>query len=219
MPKFSEEMEEKIIALFEKGKKNSIISRELGINRGALPKRRKEWEKRKQDHKQPEKEETIQQGQVILPDSAMSRLNQLHTLLGANSMEEMLETVYEDQVSADKYRHKYTEEFPDVDTPPQTFADIIAEKEGYASDLNYDLEIHEKGWIEDKRLIEKLKSEADRQYDVGYNDGKNDHTLLFPCARCGEVSSITSGTEIHRLIVEFLKENGVVHNECLPRAR
>ena len=47
MPKYSEEMEEKIITLIEQGYKNAEISRELDIYRGAVAKRRKAYEKRR----------------------------------------------------------------------------------------------------------------------------------------------------------------------------
>lgn len=217
MPKFSEETEEKIIELIEQGYKNAEISRQLGIYRGAVSKRRKNHLKRKPVHKniEMEKEETIQKEQVVLSDSAMRRLYQLHALLGTNSLEEMIETVYADQSAANKYRLKYMEEIPDAEAP-KTFAGIIAEETGYAADLKYDLDIYMEGFREDRRLMEELKDEAERQYEAGYKEGKNDHALLFPCGRCGEPLTIKPGTEIHRLIVEFLREKGIVHEDCLP---
>ena len=153
---------------------------------------------------------------MTLPDGAMSRLYQLQGLLGANSMEEMIEAVYLDQLAADKYRLKYMEEIPDAEAP-KTFAGIIAEEKGDATDLKYDLDIYMNGFREDRRLIEELKDEAERQYEAGYEERKNEYALLFPCGRCGEPCTIEPGTEIHRLIVEFLRENGIVHEDCLPR--
>lgn len=104
MPKFSEEMEEKITALFEQRKKNSVISRKLGINRGALPKRRKEWEKRNQDHQkpEPESEEIIQQE----PPDSHPLDAQLYILIryqGTKSREEALSQAIETQHSFNPY--------------------------------------------------------------------------------------------------------------------
>lgn len=231
MPKFTEEMEGKIITLIEQGYKNAEISRELDIYRGAVAKRRKAYEKRRQNQEKPEPEqdENIQQEQtfdpqkyarahtrgVALSDSAMSRLNQLYRLLGSNSMEEMIEAVYADYMVAEKYWLKHMEEIPGA-AVSKTFAWIIAEEEGYAADLKHDLGIYMEGYREDRKLKEELKAQAERQFDEGYQKGKNDYALLVPCVRCGEPCTIEPGTESHWLIVEVLREHKIAHTDCLP---
>lgn len=82
MPKYNKEMEEKIVALFEKGKRNSVISRELKIYRGSLSSRRKEWEKRKQEEEKTETEleKIIQQKQTIDPQKYTRAPNNHRTL-------------------------------------------------------------------------------------------------------------------------------------------
>jgi len=228
MPKYTQEMEEKIIARIEQGDRNADISRELGVYRGAVAKRRKEYLKRKHDEEKPEPEqyETIQQeqqestpldqqiythiGEGDLSDSAMHQLYQIHALLGANSLEEMLETVYSDYVVADKLWLEY-KDYPNVS---KTFAWVIAIEQGYSADLKHDLDIYMEGYREDRELKEELKNEAERQYDEGYQKGKNDHAILIPCTRCGEPCTIGPGTEIHRLIGEFSREQGIAHDDC-----
>ena len=97
-------MEDKIIALFEQGKRNSVISRELSIYRGALPIRRKEWEKRKQEQEkpEPEPEKTIQQEQ----NDSHPLDTQIYTLIryqGTHSREEALSQAIETQHSFNPY--------------------------------------------------------------------------------------------------------------------
>ena len=102
MPKYSREMEDKIIALFEQGKRNSVISRELSIYRGALQSRRKEWEKRKQEQEKPEPEKTIQQEQ----NDSHPLDSQIYTLIryqGTHSREEALSQAIETQHSFNPY--------------------------------------------------------------------------------------------------------------------
>lgn len=231
MPKFSKEMEEKILELIEQDYKNAEISRELGVYRGAVAKRRKEHEKQKLEQNKPEpgQYEIIQQEKqesppldpksytrndgVALSDSAMSRLYQLHTLLGSNSIEAMIETVYSDYVVVDKLWLEYKE----YSGASKTFAFIIAEEKGYAADLKHDLDIYMEEFPEDQRRIEELKAKAEKQYDEGYRNGKNDQALLVPCTSCGQPITIESGTEVHRHIVEFCRELGIIHNDCIPR--
>lgn len=232
MPKFSEEMDDKIIALIERGDRNADISRALGVYRGAVAKRRKEHEKRKrvQEQVETEKEMSIQQEPPLdqqkytrvhtdglpLSESARSKLNQIHTLLGSNTLDAMIETVYSDYVAADKYRLKYMDEFPGAEAP-KTFAGIIAEEQGYAADLKHDLDIYMEGYKEDRELKEELKAEAERQFEEGYLKGKNEHALLVPCVRCGTPITLKPGNESHGLIVDFLREHRIAHEDCIPR--
>ena len=236
MPKFSREMEDKIIALFEQGKRNSVISRELKIDRGTLPSRRKVWEKRKQEEEKTETEPeiTIQHEQplepqkytqaytdeLVLSESAKSRLKQLHTLLGSNSMEAMIESIYVDQLAAEKYRLEYVESmkefFPGAEAPV-TFAKIIAGEQGYSADLKDEVELFRDGYSEYRKTIAELKAEAERQYDEGYENGKKYHALLVPCVSCGMPITLTPGNEIHGLILDFLREHRIAHDDCIPR--
>jgi len=229
MPKYSREMEEKIIALFEQGKRNSVISRELGIYRGALPSRRKEWEKQKQKQEKPEteKEAIIHQEQPLDPqkytpahieggaisENAIIKLNQLHALFGTNSMEEMLDTVYSDYLVVDKYWVEYKE----YSFASKTFAFIIAEERGHAADLKHELDIYMNIRQEYLELKDELKAKAERQFDEGYQEGKNDYAILVPCVRCGDPCILKPGTESHSLIVDVLREHKIVHNDCTPK--
>jgi len=95
MPKYSREMEDKIIALFEQGKRNSVISRELSIYRGALPSRRKEWEKRKQEQ---EKQET--EPEKVKPTDPWATLSQISEL--EKRMSKFEESQRESKQSFDK---------------------------------------------------------------------------------------------------------------------
>lgn len=223
MPKFTEEMEDKIVVLIEQGLKNAQISRELGVYRGAVATRRKEHEKRNRVQEQPldpQKYTPVHIDGEALSDGAMRRLYQIHELLGANNMDEMVEAIYADQLAADKYRGEYVEfmkeNCPEAEAP-KTFAEIIAEEKGYARDLKYDLDIYMEGYREDRELKDELKAEAERKYDEGYQKGKNDYALLIPCTRCGKPCTIAPGTESHWLIVDFCREQGIAHDDCIPR--
>lgn len=104
MPKFSEEMEEKIIELIEQGDKNAEISRKLGIDRGAVSKRRKTHLNRKFDQQKPEMEpeKTIQQEQK----ESHTLDPQIYTLIryqGTHSQEEALSQAIETQRSFNPY--------------------------------------------------------------------------------------------------------------------
>jgi len=237
MPRLRREVEEKIVELIDQGYKDSKISRKLGVHRTTVANRREAYFKRKQEEK-PEKEleKNIQHEQpldpqkytqaqtdgLILSKSAMSRLNQLHELLDANSIDEMLEIVYADQVVAEQYRLEYTElmkeNCPEAEAP-KTFAGIIAEEQGYAADLKHDLDIYMKGYRDDRELKEELEAEAERQFDEGYQKGKNDYALLVPCTSCGQPITLKPGTETHRHIVEFCRELKIIHTDCAPRYR
>lgn len=228
MPKLRKEVEDKIIDLIEQGYSNVEISEKMSIHRKTVASRRKAWKKRKQEQEklETEKEKPIHQEQETptdvgsLSEIAMIRLKQIHALLGVNSMDDMVEAVYADQLAADKYRVEYIdsmkEDFPEIEAP-KTFASIIAEQDGCARDFKHDLDIYKEGFREDQRLIEELKAEAERQYEEGYEKGKTDHALLVPCSSCGNSITIGSGTEVHRLIVEFLREHRIIHNDCAPK--
>ena len=235
MPKLAKDVEDKIIELIEQGYKDAEISRKTGKHRTTIADRRKEWEKRKQEEEKTETEPeiTIQHEQPLEPqkytqahtdeltlsDSAKSRLKQLHTLLGSNSMEAMIESVYVDQLAADKYRSEYVEFMREGSgfEAPKTFAGIIAEEASYAADLKHDLETYMNSYQENRKLKEELKAEAERQFKAGYLKGKNDYALLVPCVRCGMSITLTPGNESHGRIIDFLREHRIVHEDCIQR--
>lgn len=229
MPKMAKEVEDKIVELIDQGYKDAEISRKIDVHRTTIANRRKAHEKRKrvQEQVETEKETPIQQEQPLVPkkytqaytdgvalsDGAMHRLYQIHALLGANSLEEMLETVYSDYVVVDNLWPEY-EEFPSAS---KTFAFIIAEEKGYAADLKHDLDIYMDGYPEDQKTIAELKEAEQERFDEGYLNGKKDHALLVPCTGCGQPIALTPGTETHRLIVEFLRKHEIIHDVCAPR--
>jgi len=200
MPKLRKEVEDKIAKLIQQGYKNVEVSEKLGVHRKTVANRRKAHLERKQDHRKPgpEKEEQIQQEQVALSDIAMSRLKQLREILGANSMEEMLETIYADQVAAKKYRMRYIVEFPGADAP-KTFAEIIAAEEGYAADLKYDLDIYMKGFREDQELHPKFVYEG---WNVSEFAGKP--WIVLNCKKCGEAIFYGEGFEFNQWLFEVM---------------
>ena len=105
MPKYSREMEEKIIALFEQGKRNSVISRELSIDRGGLPRRRKAWEKRKQAQGKPEPEtENTQKEQPLEPEKyARAPINHRASPSQINVLEKRISELEESQRGSKPY--------------------------------------------------------------------------------------------------------------------
>lgn len=105
MPKFSREMEDKIVALFEQGKRNSVISRELSIDRGALPRRRKAWEKRKskQETPEPEKGKTQEEHPLEPEKYARAPINHLASLSQINVLEKRISELEESQRGSKPY--------------------------------------------------------------------------------------------------------------------
>ena len=235
MPKLAKDVEDKIIELIDQGYKDAEISRKTGKHRTTIADRRKEWEKRKQaqgktetepeitiQHEQPLEPQKYTQAytdELVLSERAKSRLKQLHTLLGSNSMEAMIESVYVDQLAAEKYRSEYVEFMREGSgfEAPVTFAGIIAQEQGYSADLKDELELFRDGYSEYRKTIAELKAEAERQYDEGYENGKKYHALLVPCVSCGMPITLTPGNEIHGLILDFLREHRIAHDDCIPR--
>ena len=236
MPKLAKDVEDKIIELIDQGYKDAEISRKTGKHRTTIADRRKAHEEQKQSEEKPEKgsEKNIQQEQPLEPqkymqahtdelvfsESAKSRLRQLHALSGFNNMEAMIESIYVDQLAAEKYRLEYVESmkefFPGAEAPV-TFAEIIAGEQGYSADLKDELELFRDGYSEYRKTIAELKAEAERQYDEGYENGKKYHALLVPCVSCGMPITLTPGNEIHGLILDFLREHRIAHDDCIPR--
>lgn len=216
MPKYSEEMEEKIITLIEQGYKNAEISRELDIYRGAVAKRRKAYEKRRQNQEkpEPEPEQTVQQEQTD-PHPLDPQIYTLIRYQGTHSREEALSQAIETQHNFNPYilNHGF-------ETPKELikfFEDKIQLEFDNVKDLKIDSDISQSLIADYKETITQLKAEEDAQYEEGYEKGKNDHAILVPCISCGESITILPGTEAHTLIVRLLRENyGIIHTDCKP---
>ena len=223
MPKYSQEMELEIKARIERGDKNADISRELGVYRGAVSKRRKEYLKRKQEEEKPETEDlkqkpdhektekepeiTIQQEQ----NDSHPLDPQIYTLIryqGTHSQEEALSQAIETQHSFNPYilNHGFN-------TPAELvkfFEDELKLERALAKDLILDVKISQSLIVDYKKTIAELEELAEERYE----EGKNDHALLIPCSVCGESITLEPGDEVHRLIVEFLRERKIIHSDC-----
>ena len=214
MPRLSREVENKIIDLIEKGYKDAVISRELGVHRTTIADRRKAWEKRKQEKEkvEPEKEETIQQEEK----DSHPLDPQIYTLIryqGTHSREEALSQAIETQHSFNPYILNHG-----LKTPKELikfFENEIQLERMKVNDLEVDSNISRSLFV--TRARTELKSEAENQYDEGYQMGMDEHALLVPCTSCGEPITILPGTETHQIIVEFLREHEIIHNDCKPR--
>jgi len=216
MPKYSKEMEEKIIACFEQEKRNSVIARELNIYRGALPSRRKKWleGKQEQEKTETEPEKIVQQNH---PDSHPLD-PQIYTLIryqGTHSQEEALSQAIETQHSFNPYLLHHGMK------TPKEFVKFVEEKiqleRTNVEDLKIASTIREALIVDYKKTIAELEELLDERFEEGYQKGKNDHALLIPCTRCGKLITIVPGNESHRLIIDVLRECGIHHTDCIPK--
>jgi transposase-like protein len=212
MPKYTQEKEEKIIELIEKDYKNAQIARELGVYRGAVAKRRKEYLKQRPDHKKPETEheETIQQEQK----GSHPLDSQIYTLIryqGTHSREEALSQAIETQHSFNPYILNHG-----LKTPKELikfFEEEIQLDRALAKDLMVDNNISQRLIATHQETIAELKELVEQRYE----EGKNDFALLVYCTSCGQPITLTPGTETHRHIVEFCRKIGIIHSDCIPK--
>lgn len=223
MPKYSNEMEEKIIALFEQGKKNSVISRELSIDRGGLPRRRKAWEKRKSEPEKPESEkpEPETEKTIQTEQSDSHPLDpEIYTLVryqGTNSREEAIKQAVETQKSLNPYILNHG-----LETPAELvkfFEDKSRIDFDKINDLKIDNNITQALIADYKETITQLKNEEDEQYDEGYDEGKKDYALIVYCTSCSQSITLMPGDETHRRIIEFCRDIEIIHSDCVPKYR
>ena len=220
MPKYSREMEEKIIELIGQGYKNSQISRELGIYRGAVSKRRKAHEKQKQNQEkpEPEQEETVQQEQT----DSHPLDPQIYTLIryqGTNSREEALSQAIDTQHSFNPYILNLG-----LNSPKELikfFEEELKLERALAKDLMSDLKTDSdisRGLIADyKKTIAELKELAEKNYEEGIEQGRHDNAIYVQCAHCGEPYQVEPQSEPHGVITQALVELGWGHASCVRK--
>ncbi len=215
MPKFSREMEGKIIAAFEQGKRNSVISRELSVDRGALPRRRKAWEKGKSDIKKPEQEPEKNSQQEPTDSHPLDpEINTLMRHQGSKSREAAISQAIETQQVFNPYilNHKLK--------TPKELIDFFEEEnqldrvliKDLISDFKIDKNISQSLIATHQETIAELKELVEEKYE----EGKNDFALLVYCTSCGQPITLTPGDETHRRIVEFCRDIGIIHSDCVP---
>jgi len=222
MPKFSKEMEEKILELIEQDYKNAEISRELGVYRGAVAKRRKEHEKQKLEQNKPEpgQYEIIQQEQ----QESHPLDSQIYTLIryqGTHSREEALSQAIETQHSFNPYILNHG-----LNTPKELikfFEEELKLERALAKDLMSDLKTDSdisRGLIADyKKTIAELKELADKNYEEGIEQGRHDNAIYVQCARCGEPYQVEPQSEPHGVATRALLEAGWGHSTCARKER
>ena len=220
MPKFSRETEDKIIALFEQGKRNSVISRELKIDRGALPSRRKEWEKRKREQEAPELKnpETVHEEPIQREASdSHQRDTLIYTLMrhqGQKSREAAISQAIETQNAFNPFvlNHGMTSPKELI----QYFEEEIRLERELGKDLIIDNKISQSLNVNHKKTIAELENLLKERFEEGYQKGKDDHAILVPCKSCRELVTILPGTKGHQVIVDYLR-GGITCSDCIPR--
>lgn len=226
MPKYSKEMEEKIIAAFEQGKRNSVISRELSIDRGALPRRRKEWEKGKQAQEKPETktEKPFQQETDSHPLDP-----EIYTLMrhqGAKSREVAISQAIETQTAFNPYLLNHGLKTPKALV--KHFEDELQIERTNFKDVQIDLNIEKaisRGMIKDQieeiieleATIADLKKVGEQRFEEGLEQGRDDNAIYFRCVHCGKIIQVKPQSEIHGVITRFLLDAGWGHDVCVRR--
>ena len=61
---------------------------------------------------------------------------------------------------------------------------------------------------------EKARSEG---YKKGFMDAKNAYRLWFYCHVCADVIDLLPNSDIHKVIIDYLKNEGWAHPECLKK--
>ena len=221
MPKYSREMEEKIIALFEQGKRNSVISRELSIDRGGLPRRRKEWEKRKQKQEKPETEpeKTFEQEQ----NDSHPLDPQIYMLIrhqGTNTREEAIQQAIETQQSLNPYILNHG-----LETPAELVKffeeEIQLERtlvKGLMLDLKTDSDISQRLIATYQETIAELKELVGKRFEDGIEQGRENHGIYVKCVICDRPYQVVPLDKAHSFITQVLHEEGWGHTSCVERA-
>ena len=155
-------------------------------------------------------------GGAGLSDGITRRLYDLQGILSASSISDAVERAYRDEVSAVKFKLAHWEKYAAEDEE-FSIEGMVKHLTEHIRDLEFDDKIATNIWEKNKAEIVELKESAEERYEEGYQKGQNDYGLLVPCTICGNPITLTSGTEIHRHIVEFCREQGIIHNDCIPR--
>jgi hypothetical protein len=51
----------------------------------------------------------------------------------------------------------------------------------------------------------------------GYERGKNDWQIQYPCDNCSKPAYLTPNSNCHKAIIDFLKANHWCHGECIKK--
>jgi len=70
--------------------------------------------------------------------------------------------------------------------------------------------------------LEKDFSEANKKarnegHKKGFMDAKNAYRLWFYCHVCADVIDLLPNSDIHKVIIDYLKNEGWAHPECLKK--
>ena len=55
------------------------------------------------------------------------------------------------------------------------------------------------------------------EYSRGWAESYRKYAINFPCSVCGELLAIEPNSEMHRVILGYLREKGWAHTECFKR--
>jgi hypothetical protein len=53
--------------------------------------------------------------------------------------------------------------------------------------------------------------------DQGYERGKRDYEITYPCSRCGGPLTVSPNGDSHKDIIEYMKKAGWAHKTCLGK--
>ena len=217
MPKLTKDIEDQIIELIEQNLNDSEISREIGVHRTTVAKRREAYLKRKANQTKPEKgPETNIQHEHTDSHPLDSQIYTLIRYQGTHSREEALSQAIETQNSFNPYILNHG-----LKSPKELikfFEDESQHERKLGKDLILDKKISQSLIVTYQETITELKQLADKQYDEGYDQGEIDHAIYVKCVYCGEPYQVTPQSEVHGVVTQTLLEHGWGHDSCVNRA-
>jgi hypothetical protein len=68
-------------------------------------------------------------------------------------------------------------------------------------------------------LQRAAETRAESEYNRGWAEAYKSYSISYPCSICGALITITPNSEVHRVIIGYLRDKGWAHTECINKKR